>query len=606
MSGIYRFNPDDAKRFALEHGYRVKERGSELQFDRCPYCGEVTSKKYKFAISLETGAFNCMRASCGAKGNMLTLAKDFGFSLGRDVDAYYGSSRPKFRSFAAREYPTIRPAAVSYLDGRGINQAVTERYHITTRKDADNILVFPFYDEHGKLQFVKYRKTDFDPERDSSKEWCEANCKPILFGMDQCDPAAGPLVLTEGQIDSLSCAEAGIPNAVSVPTGAKGFTWVPYCWDWLGQFDALVVFGDHEHGKITLLEEMAARFHGTVKHVREEDYLECKDANEILRSHGVEAVRYAVEHAEPIRNARIKNLSEVRRKDMAEMERIDTGIYQLDKLLGGFYFGQLVILTGERGLGKSTLASQFGAFALEQNCSVFFYSGELLDWYFREWLDRQIAGKDNINTKTATRGYKTYSVEATAAEKIQAWYADRCFIYETVQDEPVAFEPLLITFETAIKQYGCRMLVIDNLMTALEDDLATDIYRQQSVFVRKLAAMAKQYNVLILLVVHPRKTISAEFRNDDVAGSANITNLADVVMNYSRPKDAKKDTNPPDRVLQVTKNRLTGNVSYNGIPLWFEEESKRISETQTNFSWTYSWGERPEFEPADDMEDIPF
>ena len=74
--------------------------------------------------------------------------------------------------------------------------------------------------------------------------------------MNHCNPDNPTLVLTEGQIDSLSVAEAGIENVVSVPTGAKGFTWIPYCWDFLSQFKTLVVFGDCENGRITLLEEM--------------------------------------------------------------------------------------------------------------------------------------------------------------------------------------------------------------------------------------------------------------------------------------------------------------------------------------------------------------
>ena len=60
------------------------------------------------------------------------------------------------------------------------------------------------------MQFVKYRKTDFDREKDKNKEWCEANCKPILFGMAQCNDKFDRLIITEGQIDSLSVAAAGI------------------------------------------------------------------------------------------------------------------------------------------------------------------------------------------------------------------------------------------------------------------------------------------------------------------------------------------------------------------------------------------------------------
>ena len=73
-------------------------------------------------------------------------------------------------------------------------------------------------------------------------------------------------------MDSLSVAESGIENAVSVPNGALGFTWVPFVWNWWCQFEELVVFGDFEHGCITLLDELRKRFPGKVKHVRFEDY----------------------------------------------------------------------------------------------------------------------------------------------------------------------------------------------------------------------------------------------------------------------------------------------------------------------------------------------
>ena len=52
--------------------------------------------------------------------------------------------------------------------------------------------------------------------------------KPILFGMAQCRNSTG-WVITEGQIDSPTLSECGIENAVSVPTGALGFTWFPNC-----------------------------------------------------------------------------------------------------------------------------------------------------------------------------------------------------------------------------------------------------------------------------------------------------------------------------------------------------------------------------------------
>ena len=596
--GIYEFKPDDARRFAMEQSARTKTSGDELQFKMCPYC-RSTKDQYTFSISLKTGQFQCLRASCNAHGNMITLHKDFNFSLGQDADSYY-DGLAHFRNIHREQRAETKPAAVKYMESRGISEAVTRRYGITTQKEHDNILVFPFEDPDGVLRFVKYRKTDFQKGKDKAKEWCERDCMPILFGMNQCNLQNKTLIMTEGQIDSLSVAEAGFENAVSVPTGKNGFTWVPHCWDFLQNFETLIVFGDHEREEITLLSDMEQRFNGVVKHVRPEDYRDCKDANELLQKYGVEAVQNAVKNAEPSPIKEIIDICDVKREDLSKMESIASSIPQLDKMLGGFYFGQLILLTGERGDGKSTLASQFATAALAQAYSVFFYSGELLDWYFKAWLDYQCAGPDHINATRNTFGDESYSVDGNAITKIERWYKGRLFLYRNESAIEEEHRTLLETIDTAIKQYGCRVLFLDNLMTAMSDDLSRDQYRQQTAFVKQLALMAKQYNVLIFLVAHPRKVYGGQFGNDDVAGSSNITNLVDVVLRYARPADDDID-NPPPRILQVLKNRLNGKTHRGkvGIDLYYNEASKRISECH-NWSWPLGW------ETTDGEEPLPF
>ena len=85
---FYEFNKDDAFRFAHFINARTKLKGNNLIFSRCPYCNSNKDKE-TFAIDMRTGQFNCLRASCGVKGNMLTLSKDFNFSISEDVDRPY-------------------------------------------------------------------------------------------------------------------------------------------------------------------------------------------------------------------------------------------------------------------------------------------------------------------------------------------------------------------------------------------------------------------------------------------------------------------------------------------------------------------------------------
>lgn len=599
--GMYNFKTEDVFRFASEIGAKTIRKGDELTFDKCPYCRP--RDKHTFSINVNTGMFECKRAKCGVRGNMITLSRDFDFSLGKDVDAYYRTvdySRKQYREFKTKHIET-KDEAIEYLDGRGIFPEIVRKYEITISDKQNHVMVFPFRDENGELQFIKYRNLKFDKDKGGSKEWCEKNCKPILFGMNHCS-GNGRLVITEGQIDSLSCTQAGIENAVSVPTGKNGFTWIPYCWDWVNGFDRIVVFGDCENGMITLAEELRRRWPMKVSVVRSEDYKGCKDANEILKTFGPEAVRFAVDNAEPQNLDCIKPMAKVEKVDIMQMELMSTGIKSLDKVLdGGFRFGQLAILTGKRGEGKSTVASMFGCEALNQEYNCFFYSGELPDFYFRNWMDRQITKKKEVSLADE--------------DQLNQWYGERAYIYDntTVPDENA---DLLKVIEVAIVQKNCRFITIDNLMTALDPDLETDLYRQQSKFVGELATLAKKYNVFILLVAHPRKSYGGAFDNDDVSGSSNITDRADIVMNYGRPKKEKKDgqglsevEDENDRQLSVSKNRLTGNLAMDkkAIRLVFEPGSKRIAEhTNEFFTKTYNWTNDPYGFEAAEGSDIPF
>lgn len=599
---FYQFKEEDAYEFARQQGIKATRSGDELQFQYCPYChGGPHKDKKTFAINLKSGAFNCRRSSCGQNGNMVNLSRHFGFSLGRDVDAYYHTvayADKQFRRFRENHAIKSFDAALVYLEGRGIPGTVTEEYEITCRKDDPRILVFPFRDENGELQMFKYRNTEFKKGDNGSKEWCEKNCKPILFGMAQC-AGSGTLVITEGQIDSLSVRAAGFENAVSVPFGKNGFTWIPYCFDFLQRFQQIVVFGDNENGHITLSDEISSRFPKKTKVVRVEDYQECKDANDLLQLHGIDAIKKAVNNAAPISDNRIKRIADVVTKDIEEIDGVITGFDSLDEILGGkLRLGQLVILTGRRGDGKSTLGSMIAVNAIHQGFRTFFYSGELTDYIFRNWIDRQVSGKE---LTLATKDPET-SLLLDQFYGDKAYLFDNSFLTDTDEDEQTA---LLNALEIAIVQYGCRFLVVDNLMSALTAGPQADIYRAQSDFVGKLVKLTKRYNIIILLIAHPRKQ-NGNLSNDDISGSADITNKADIVLSYGRKEKKKGDEDLPDdmRVLYVLKNRLNGKLTRDeGIKLVFHEKSKRIAEKTSNFFRTTYL---PQTLTDEEIEDLPF
>lgn len=614
MGGIYEFNEQDAYDFARFINAKTKVRDGNLHFEICPYCRPAPTKgnAYTFGISLKTGQFKCLRASCGVTGNMITLSRDFDFSLGNSVDEYY-RPRKRYRNLATPKEP-IKPKdpAVRYLESRGISAEIARRYEITVQRNHDNILVFPFFDESGKLRFVKYRKTDFDPEKDKNKEWCEANCKPILFGMKQCSENRERLIITEGQLDSLSVAEAGIENAVSVPNGAKGFTWIPYCYDWIMGFHEIVVFGDCENGHITLLDDISKRFNKQIRHVREEDYLGCKDANEILQKHGPAAVRHAVENSVLIPVKRVIPLADVEAVNIYELPKLKTGIAELDNTLyGGLPFGMVCVIAGKRGDGKSTFASQILANAIDQEYTVFAYSGELPNYLFKNWIDFQIAGRNHIIENQTDIGTVNRFITNKNQELVDSWYRERAFIYDGRIIDTDEKEDLLGSLEQAILQYGIKVVLIDNLMTAMyiDEKQGSDKYEQQGAFVRELTKLAIKYDCLILLVAHKRKNSFTKDANDEVGGSGDITNLAGITMSYDRGTDQefnKGIMSEDQRKLIVAKNRLFGKINLKGIILNYDEKSKRVYGDGDDVNRQLGWDRSDGFVNVGDDEEIVF
>lgn len=600
--GFYEFKLQDAYDFARAHG-KYRERGKEIELLKCPYCHGGKSDKWTFSINKDSGQFKCFRASCMASGNMITLAKDFDFSLGKDVDEYY-THKTEYRKLSQPKEKIIpKQNAIDYLVKRGISKEIVEKYEITCQNKDDKILVFPFFDEVGKLQFIKYRNTDFvKGETKGSKEWCESNCKPILYGMKQCNGSFDRVIITEGQIDSLSLSECGIENAVSVPTGAMGFTWIPHVWDWFSKFKEIIVFGDYEKGKITLLDELSKRFRDKIKHIRFEDYQGCKDANEILMKYGKQAVVSAVENAVHVPINRVVELADIEKVDIYSLPKLATGISELDKLLkGGLYFGQLDIIGGKRGEGKSTFAGQILVNAIEQNYNVFAYSGELPNYLFKAWIDMQVAGNSVIET-TNKFGEQTYFVTNSDTEKINDWYRGKFLVYDNtmVSDEN---ENLLKTIESVIVQFGTQVVLIDNLMTAIDLDceVESNKWERQSKFVKKLTRIALQYNVIILLVAHRRKSQGTLDINDEISGSGDITNLAGVVVSYDRNEDAAIQA---ERLLKLTKSRLIGKLDFNGIPLSYDERTKRIFGESDDLYKDFSWKKTDGFRQVTNAEQL--
>ena len=589
----YVMSLEDLNGFVDFIGAETKTKGKDMFFRYCPKCGSSAPKddEWKFSVNWKTGAFGCLRGSCGYHGHFVELCRDFGYKLGMDAEQKYKQlPQPPHKIIPIQ-------SALAYLADRGISKATAERYEVTAYKEKPNILFFPFFNEYGKLVFIKYRNTMYKKGMKGSKEWCEEGGEPILFGMKQCT-SFDRLVITEGQLDSLSVAEAGIENAVSVPMGMNGFTWLPNCYDWIKKFDKVIVFGDMEKGHMSLLDTLKQRLPNRILSVRKEDYLGEKDANDILRSFGVDAVRKAVENAQDPDIGYVKELADVEDVDLNLLPKVKTGYYEIDSALGGgICFGQVCLLTGKRGHGKSTFMSNVIANAIDQGVGVFTYSGELANYHVKRWLNYQFAGNEHLIAQDSgyvdDNGNKiiNYTIDEKVVKQISEWYRGKAFIYDNgyIDDNDEQKTLVEIVKDVAARR-NVKLICIDNLMTAMETvNEQSNLYLAQSNFVGELKKIAVRYDVAIILVAHPRKRGKDEtgtFDNDDVSGSSDITNKVDIVMNYGRSKEGAEH----DCELEISKNRLAGTLRTGAdkILLNYSAKTKRVTgmrELNRHYGW---------------------
>lgn len=571
--------------FADKHlsPYKIRKtpHGDELVPQYCPYCSGGSSGKdtETFALSLERGVFICMRGSCGKRGRYEDLAEHFQ----EKVINVRPAAEKKTQNYLLPDTKLSPPTEeiYQYFEKRKISRRTVDAFHI--QANPEGMIVFPFY-ENGINVFEKFRRP-WKPKEDERKmkEWRFPGAKPVLFGMDACS-FSQPLVITEGQIDAMSLFEAGITNVVSVPSGCDDMSWVETCWDWLERFKTIILFGDNDEPGRKMVQALVKRLDESRCRVVE-DYPEsprggfCKDANEILLLLGKFELIDMVESAKEIPVKGLLDMATIVPYDPTAVPRIKTMIPALDAAIGGLVEGSITVLTGKAGDGKSTLTGLLLLNGIEQGYNVCAYSGELPKEKFQEWINLQCAGSDYIGLKydpirEEEVPYITYPVQ----KRLMEYYAGKFFLFDNnAIFEHNQAESILSVFTMAVRRYGCKLFLVDNLMTALSD--SEEETKAQGRFVNALKKFATRYGAHVLIVAHPRKTKAGEqLRKDDVGGNSAIVNLSDSAIVVERPD------------LRIIKNREGGIQKL--IECCYCPDSRRIYQADKGDLNRFSWNKQ--------------
>lgn len=508
------------------------------------------------------------------------------------------------------------------LENRCISKSTLDFFGVTG--DSYGNIIFNFYDENDILTFYKARiskdVTDkkekkilgIKPSADPKKpEILGAGDKPILFGMNMCAPI-GTLYITEGEIDSLSMHEAGISNVVSIPFGANSNTWIEYNYQWLSNFEKIVfIFDNDEAGlkarreAIVRLGNHRCRFVDIPKEysISDDSKVHLKDANDVLVKLGKDKLFEFVQVEKELPLEGIINLEDAEDFNPESWEGIKTGIADLDKnILYKIFLGTVVTFTGTPGSGKSTVINQiFVSQAIEQGYGVTIFSGELTPSILRGWIEINMAGREHTTLKQdKENGNFIRVISKENKEKIKNWYRNKIHV---LKDDDNNIDTVLSRAEQTVRVNGDKIIILDNMATLSIGDNDSNTYSKQTEMMNKLKAFAGKFNVLVVLVIHPRKPQnggSAEGAGGyEMGGSSALYNLCHYNFSIRRISDKEKEgiknkrdgswkvkPNLYDSELRCHKNRLMGTIG--SVMLYFDY-SYRFYKYPKELWYRFAW-----------------
>ena len=418
-----------------------------------------------------------------------------------------------------------------------------------------------------------------------------------------------------GNCDALSVMEAGEHNVVSIPHGSADTSWINFNFEFLEQFETIILWFDNDsagqnglHNIVKRLGEYRCKI--VKPGVEVEDAVEAyyqqfgskwhirkTDANNVLLACGKEKILQLINTAEEIPIKNVSYLMDAKSISIADMEKFPMGIKGLDDLFYGNIFPCFSIYSGYAGSGKSSLTGISTVIsALENGEKIFCYSGELSSGQLSDWILSPLAGYNHIMEFYSEKFDRPfYSITDQAEAEIRRFYRENILIYNSDDALETNAEDLISTMTMVYRKYGVRVFLIDNLMSlSLDGEDADSKWEAQKKFIIKLANFTNNYGVNVNLVAHPRKPGGGNSVNTgsasvyDISGASEISNLSHRMLWISRIKD---DTMPPDigKVkIEIVKDRPTQSAGMS-CEAFYDKKTRRIYTNDEEKYRKYSW-----------------
>lgn len=445
------------------------------------------------------------------------------------------------------------------------------------------------YRRSGRCEFRKIRRGKYRSDGTVEKSFRiePAGVKLFPFNIDSLSEwsrSQDVLVITEGEFDACAVRAAGEAFVISVPAGANrdkvgtdpidplndgGFAWMwdgPRLLPTINCFDKIILATDNDTNGIVLREELAVRL-GRQRCWWPKYPEGCKDANEVLIKYGESGLQDALLNATPLVKDKLISFKDLPAAQVITEYRTGWAA-EMDKHIR-INIPELMVVVGTPGAGKSTWALSLCA----QLAEVHNMPGAIL-----QFEDQPYRNYEDLVAFRLRKARRPISVDDEGRAKI---WVDEMFrtiapIGLVEDDQDYNFQWLRDAIWEAVKRHGAMWILIDpwneieHVWSVNESET-----RYTNEALRQIKRMARTFNVLIIIVVHPTKQAGQQRDVDqmslyDSSGSAAFKNKADHGVVIYRPEGDKVTIVKIDKCKNHRTMGMPGTVQMMFDPTGFE------------------------------------
>ena len=581
----------------------------------CPFCSQFRKKRHELCASIHVahddayGLGHCMH--CGASWQMEDRYEEWvkthtKYQSG-PVYTFHGFKRDaeKEKMVIPKNVKVLKPTelkAFSLADAQPPKQiadyfekrcwslstisVLDIRWEVDSKHAGRYNLVFPYFDD-GVVRNVQHKVLNADGSKSFFFE-TGGTFEVIPYNVNALRHF-DTIVIVEGPSDVVAAYNCGIRNVISVGNGAQGKM------DQFARYQSLldnvktfIIAGDMDEPGIfcrhQLIDFLGAWRCKEVNwpanpDAKPGDLPVYKDLNEVLMAEGADVVNRCIAEAKQVEISGIINAKDVAGavhdywSNGIEMGKtID--IPGFDEICR-FELGRFYVFTGLPGSGKSAFADYIILFlAIRYDWKALVFSPEKYPVaihyfeYAQMIVGREFRGSGVSNPLDEKVFDRTMSDLNRLICHIDA---DRYATIDEILDRAIAKKKSNDSF---------RVLLIDPA-AYIRHTPGNNPLDEENVILDKLIAFAHQYQVLVILVAHPRKPGNngrASMSLYEISGTGNIYNKCDVGVILEKD-ELEPQTNM--RTLKVEKMRWDQNGRQDKCLIYMDKMSRRWGGYQT-------------------------